>query len=194
MKSALQSAGLFLCQDRFWRPNTLLIAIHSSGNEVSAPETLELVIRDELGILFSADDGIEWAIEKGYFISQEICEMHGVTEGVYDHPGNTLSSAAKPHAAKVEAAPVTTPGDDAENEAILTKREKQIQSIENCVDALGYQRLAIPDGGKKILMNKCKEENPKLFGAGDDPFLDSWKRAVKEKRIRMKNYQKYSSM
>lgn len=188
MISALKSASLFICQDQYWRANTLLIAIHASGNEVADEKTLKLVIEDELGLLFQADVGIKWAIKNGYFISREICKMHGVTEGVYGHSSNTLYR-------KVEAVPVTTPtGDDVENEVGLTKREKQLQSIVNCVAALGYEQLAIPNGGKKTLMKKCKEKNPELFGAGDDPFKDAWKQAVKENRIRMKNHEKYSRM
>jgi len=92
-------------------------------------------------------------------------------------------------APKGEGVPVTSPsGDDCDG---LTKREKQIRAIEMLADNLGYKRLAIPDGGKKLLMEKCKEVYPTLFGVGDDPVKDSWSDAVKGKRIRMENHESY---
>lgn len=87
----------------------MLIAIHASGNEVAEEKTLKLVIEDELGLLFQADVGIKWAIKNGYFISREICKMHGVTEGADGHPGNTLSSVTKPTTAKINDVPFTSP-------------------------------------------------------------------------------------
>ena len=31
-----------------------------------------------------------------------------------------------------------------------------------------------------------------MFGAGNDPFLDAWKKAVREKRIRIADHEKFS--
>ena len=42
------------------------------------------------------------------------------------------------------------------NDNGLSKREKQIRAIESIADVLQYNRLAIPDGGKKIIQTKCK--------------------------------------
>lgn len=93
-------------------------------------------------------------------------------------------------AAKVEAVTVTTPPNELANSG-LTKREHQIQAIENFADELGYQRQAIPVGGKQKLMQKCKQEKSMLFGAGDDPFLGAWKDASKTGRIHIVNHKKY---
>ncbi len=106
MITALKSASLWLGQETIWRPTTLLTVISGSGNEVSDGRTLELVIQDELGLWFPAGTAIEWAIKNGYFISRELCELHGVTAGTDVHPGNTLSTVTKSTTGKVEAVPV----------------------------------------------------------------------------------------
>lgn len=93
-------------------------------------------------------------------------------------------------AAQIEELPVTAPATNNDKSG-LRKRELQIQTIEKFADELGYQRDAIPSGGKKKLMEKCKEKEPNLFGAGDDPFKDAWKEASSAKRIQIMNRQKY---
>lgn len=88
-----------------------------------------------------------------------------------------------PHVLKNDA------GDDG-----LTKREKQIRAIEVEVEKMGYEKLAIPTGGKTALMAACKKNYPQLFGAGNDPFRDAWKVAGNSKppRISMADRSKFS--
>lgn len=74
---------------------------------------------------------------------------------------------------------------------VLKKRERQILALEAAVLAFGYPVLAIPQGGKKKLMLKCKEAWPDLFSGGDDPFLGAWKAALKDKRVRTADHNKY---
>lgn len=90
-----------------------------------------------------------------------------------------------------EAWPTTSAPDAKKSETGLKKLEKQIQAIENLADEFGYPQQAIPNGGKAALKMRCKE-NFELFGAGDDPFLDAWKKAVKQKRIKMADHDKFS--
>lgn len=59
----------------------------------------------------------------------------------------------------------------------LTKRERQIQAIEEMVRKKGIQPLQIPTGMKAELRRACKAEHPGLFGGGDHPFNDAWKQA-----------------
>ena len=92
--------------------------------------------------------------------------------------------------AKIEPVPVAT-STAVENKSGLTKREQQIQVIESFADELKYKRLAIPNGGKKILMDKCKSEKSGLFGTGNDPFNAAWKEASKARRVQIKNREKY---
>ena len=73
----------------------------------------------------------------------------------------------------------------------LTKRERQIRAIEAAADAMGFQHNAIPDGGKKKLMEYCKAHHRDLFGAGDNPFMDAWKTASRNDRISMANRSRY---
>ncbi|WP_175691790.1 hypothetical protein [Burkholderia anthina] len=75
----------------------------------------------------------------------------------------------------------------------LTKREKQIRAIEQAADELGFARLEIPHGGKKRIEEHCKEKHADLFGGGQDPFKESWQKAVVDKRVRMKNHDQYAS-
>lgn len=74
----------------------------------------------------------------------------------------------------------------------LTKRERQIQAIEAAAKELKYPLTAIPDGGKQAIKLQCMSKHAELFGAGDDPFKDSWQEAVKQNRIRMKNHEQYA--
>lgn len=76
----------------------------------------------------------------------------------------------------------------------LSKRERQIRAIEASADALGFERMSIPDGGKQQIKARCKSgyAKTKLFGNGDDPFRDAWQEAVDRRRIRMANHDRYS--
>ncbi len=91
---------------------------------------------------------------------------------------------------EMRIAPEASPG---ENVSKLKKREQQIQVIEQYANELGFKRLAIPDGGKKQLKEKCKVNRPELFGGGDSPFLEAWKIAVIGDRIKLLNHDKYST-
>ncbi|VWB64661.1 hypothetical protein [Burkholderia lata] len=79
-----------------------------------------------------------------------------------------------------------------EAESSCTKRERQIRAIESMADELGFPRSEIPSDGKQTLKQKCKERWPQLFGAGDDPFLDSWKEGLKGERFRTVDHEKFS--
>lgn len=74
-----------------------------------------------------------------------------------------------------------------------TKREQQISKIISEALALGYEVMSVPEGGKAALMKKCMSSRPDLFGAGPDPFLGAWKRALAQGRIRTANHDRYSS-
>ncbi|MEZ2349569.1 hypothetical protein [Caballeronia sp. RCC_10] len=87
----------------------------------------------------------------------------------------TLSFASAPH-----------------TDAGLSKRERQIRAIEAEADRLGFQRLCVIKGGKKVIQASCKEKHVALFGAGDDPFIDAWKDAVKQGRMRTKHHDDYA--
>lgn len=75
----------------------------------------------------------------------------------------------------------------------LSKREKQILVIIKEAQALHYDLMSVPDGGKAVLMKKCMASRPDLFGAGQDPFKEAWKEAVNQGRLRMANHHRYSS-
>ena len=73
----------------------------------------------------------------------------------------------------------------------LSKREKQIRVIEGAIATLGFAALSIPTGGKKRVEAECKRVAVELFGAGSDPFLDAWKAALKQNRVRTEQHDKY---
>jgi hypothetical protein len=78
------------------------------------------------------------------------------------------------------------------NEPGLNRRERQIRVIEALADEFNYPRTAIPDGGKLLIEKECKSRHINLFGVGDDPFKESWQKAVSETRIRMMKHEQYS--
>ena len=114
--------------------------------------------------------------------------------------GNTVSPTAPPLASKTQAAPANEPVTPAASmpeqtdDAGLSRREMQIRAIEAAAAAQGYDVVSIPTGGKKILMNQCRESNPELFGAGHDPFNDAWKKAIASTppRLRMADHNKFA--
>lgn len=75
----------------------------------------------------------------------------------------------------------------------LSKRERQIRAIEMEADQNAIPRMEIPTGGKKTLRATCKRNHRDLFGVGDDPFNEAWKDAVAQKRLRMKDHDKFAS-
>ncbi|MBC3831478.1 hypothetical protein H8K33_08150 [Undibacterium amnicola] len=77
----------------------------------------------------------------------------------------------------------------------LKKREQQILAIIYEAKKAGHDLLKIEDGGKQSLMASCKINYPKLFGAGNDPFLKAWSVAVNSNppRLRMRNHSMYAS-
>jgi len=75
----------------------------------------------------------------------------------------------------------------------LSKREAQIMEIEAAIKTLGYAAMNIEIGGKAQIKAECRRtDSKKLFGAGDHPFLDAWSEAVKQKRVRMADHDKYA--
>lgn len=98
-------------------------------------------------------------------------------------------------AAKVGAVTTITPAPAAPpSDAGLSKRERQIRTIEAESDLLGYERQQIATGCKTTLRNICKEKNPLLFGAGNDPFNDAWNDAIHSSppRLRMAEHNKFA--
>ncbi|WP_250519621.1 hypothetical protein [Caballeronia sp. NCTM1] len=79
-----------------------------------------------------------------------------------------------------------------DDEPGLTKRERQIRAIEAGAKALEYEPSKIPNGGKKAIMNWCKDKHAELFGAGDSPFKDAWKDASRGKRVTMADRAKFA--
>jgi hypothetical protein len=75
----------------------------------------------------------------------------------------------------------------------LSKRERQIRAIETAADEAGIPRMEVPTGGKKKLQSICKKRHSELFGAGDDPFKEAWQEAVDQKRLRMKDHDKFAT-
>ncbi|WLI89225.1 hypothetical protein Q4S45_21425 [Massilia sp. R2A-15] len=107
------------------------------------------------------------------------------------------ASATRPDAILTAEATIKPPDDCSEHSgptpAGLTRREKQLRFIENTVNSLGYAPMKIPKGGKGKIRQKCKAEAPELFGAGVYPFNEAWQQAVKQRRVRMADHDKYSS-
>lgn len=120
----------------------------------------------------------------------ELCRLSGA---VLPPP---IANLVEKDAVLVDEAPApTVPARTTESEITekgLRKRERQIRAILIAVADLNYPPLCIPDGGKSVLMKKCKESWPELFGAGPDPFLGAWKAAVAQKRLRVENHELYA--
>lgn len=124
------------------------------------------------------DGFAQWAIAKGLALPAPLVERAA-------HDAETASEPPTHPSA------IPSTQSQAEPEAGLTKREQQIRAIEAGADALKYTRTAIPNGGKKAIMEWCKSNHSKLFGVGDDPFKDAWKEASKAKRVTMANRAKF---
>jgi hypothetical protein len=108
---------------------------------------------------------------------------------VEDAPDTNLSGKGwLTQATATVGQPALTTIDD---ETGLTPTEKKIRAIEKLADRLGYQRQAIPNGGKAKLMGLFIQEYAEQFGAGKDPFLGAWKAARKQGRIKMANHKKF---
>lgn len=80
------------------------------------------------------------------------------------------------------------PRDDASN---LSKRERQINVVEEMADKLGYPRLQVPDGGQAAIRKLCNERTD-LFSGGYEQFRDVWKDAVVAGRIKMANHNRFA--
>jgi hypothetical protein len=65
------------------------------------------------------------------------------------------------------------------------RREQQIQAILAAIDAKGWDRHAVPKGGKAILLRELVKASPGLFTP--DGFKHAWKKAKKEQRIQIQN-------
>lgn len=80
----------------------------------------------------------------------------------------------------------------AETFAGLSKRERQVMVIEAVARQLGYPALHIPTGGKSLIQEECRRRATDLFGGGKHPFLDAWKVAVEQRRVRMAKHDQYA--
>lgn len=76
------------------------------------------------------------------------------------------------------------------NDEILGRREEQYKIILNVIEALGYDRMLIPDRGKASIKKAC-HTNTKFFGS-DDAFKGAWKDGRKLDLFKMANIEKYS--
>lgn len=97
-------------------------------------------------------------------------------------------TATKP-APDAQVAPPSTTAQDVISEVLgLKKQEQQIRIIEREAAFLYSDIKNIPTGGKKKIMDACQKANRGLFGVSVHPFNASWKAALKQQRIRMKNH------
>lgn len=81
-------------------------------------------------------------------------------------------------------------GQDVRNNG--SRREKQIAAIVEAVALSNFPAMSIPTGGKKVVLALCMAKFPALFGAGEDPFLDAWKKALKAGKVRMADHARFS--
>jgi hypothetical protein len=79
---------------------------------------------------------------------------------------------------------------ESSGEEELSRREAQVRYIAETVSALGFDPMAIPDGGKAKTRLKCKLEQPRLFT--DAGFDEAWSVAVTQKRVRMAKHDLYA--
>jgi hypothetical protein len=81
--------------------------------------------------------------------------------------------------------PVTATSDKA-----LTKREMQYEIILKEIEALGYDKMLIPDGGKSKIKKACLS-NHKIF-LSENSFTGAWKDGRRLDLFKMANIAKYS--
>lgn len=79
-----------------------------------------------------------------------------------------------------------------ESEVGLSKRERQIRSIESAISKLGYGALSVPTGGKGKVKAECKRVAVDLFGNGEDPFKEAWQEALNQGRVRTTKHNQYA--
>ena len=147
------------------------------GKPVDATTDLTL---EELATWRKSKDGIE--IEQERMMSDMPSDYEIALQRVLQR--NNILQPRRAAEQTTDSAPPTDTG--------LSKRERQIRAIEAGADALHYTRTAIPDGGKKAIMDWCKSNDPSLFGAGDAPFTGAGKEASKDKRVTMANRAKFA--
>jgi hypothetical protein len=75
---------------------------------------------------------------------------------------------------------------------ISERRRNQIKKILQAIKDKRFQAKAIPDNGKSILSDYCREKWTDLFGIGPDPFKCAWKVARQHELVRMAHHEKYT--
>lgn len=121
------------------------------------------------------------------------CAQHGYVwplEAPEAQPADMLSAvlSQEQQAPNVSLAPASS-RDDASKRGW---RERQIEMIKEAAEQLGYQRLQIPDGGKKEIHKLCHSLNPHLFTANEETFNGIWKDALATNTIRMAKHKIYA--
>ncbi|EIC23783.1 hypothetical protein [Thiorhodovibrio frisius] len=81
-------------------------------------------------------------------------------------------------------------GDDWRRDPGIDPSEKQERAILETLKALGYDPLAVPNGGKAKARELCGIEYPELFSPTS--FGTAWNRLKDAQKVRMKNHSRYS--
>ncbi len=112
---------------------------------------------------------LEWAQSKGYEIPEELKLL--------------LAQPVSDFRRESEAQPTTY---EFEKSKPLGRREQQLFLITEVIVRLGYNPLAIPNGGKAKIKKIC-EENNSLFK--ETSFDHAWKEARRQGKVQMANHE-----
>lgn len=92
---------------------------------------------------------------------------------------------------EVDSLETTAPVNNSLIEPKLSKSDKQVKAILEVISDLGFEPMAVPDGGKTQIESLCRDQYSNLFNK-DSSFTSAWKKARSQGVVKMSNHESFA--